>query len=64
MPKYLIIQDNTIVNIIPADSKEDAELLTRSTCIEQDESLPLAIGQFFNGTSWYGPSDNLEAEGE
>jgi hypothetical protein len=64
MPKYSVIFNNKVVNSIVAESKEDAELLTKLTCVEQNESFPYGINYIFDGTNWYFPGENLETKGE
>lgn len=46
--KYAVISDNTIVNVILADSKEVAESVTQLECIEYDEENPVDIGYFWS----------------
>lgn len=66
MPKYCVITENQIVNLIMADSKEDAELLTGTTCIQQNESFPYGIGYAFDGVKWVEPGtqDTVQAGAE
>lgn len=52
MPNYGVVKENAIVNVIVADSKEDAELLTNSMCVEYTSENPLGIGWQWNGTSF------------
>lgn len=60
MPKYAVIQDNSISNVILADSQQDAELLTGSECREINEAFPYGIGWKFDGTNWIDPNIILE----
>lgn len=52
MPKYSVIKDNEVINIIVADSKESAELLTKEECIQINEDFPYGVGSKFDGTVW------------
>jgi predicted P-loop ATPase/GTPase len=47
MAIYAVIEENTVTNVIVADSKEIAEEVTQKVCIEQTEENPLAIGWYF-----------------
>lgn len=38
MPNYAVISGNAVVNIIVADSLEDAEALTNQVCIESEDA--------------------------
>lgn len=56
MTDYAIKENNTIVNVIIADSKEIAEAVSRLEAIEVTPELPLGIGwEFING-SWVAPA--------
>jgi len=48
MPNFAVLQNDLVVNIIIADSAEDAEELTGLKCIEYDPENPVAIS-FING---------------
>lgn len=52
MPKFFVIEDNVITNLIVADSKEDAEILTKATCMEVVEPNRYSIGYVYNGEDW------------
>lgn len=55
MPNYAVIKDNYVVNVIVADSKEDAELLSRGICIEYNSENPAGIGLFWDGNKFINP---------
>lgn len=54
MPNYLVIENNKVVNLIIADSREIAEEATGLEIIESVESLPSIGYTKFNG-SWIPP---------
>lgn len=43
-----ISNDNVVVNVLIANSKEDAELASNATCIEYDENKIASIGDTYN----------------
>lgn len=55
MPKYAVIVNDCIENVIVADSKEDAELLSKKRCEEVNESFNFGAGAKFDGEKWYHP---------
>lgn len=55
MANYAVIQNNKVVNVIVADSKETAEEVTGSTCIEYTETNPAGIGWTYNGSTFEVP---------
>jgi hypothetical protein len=54
MPNYLIIENNIVINMIIADSKEIAELATGLEVIESVSELP-SIGYTRSNGSWIPP---------
>lgn len=59
MPTYAVLKENAVVNVIVADSKEDAELLTNSTCVEYTPENPLGIGWVLEGDKFINPFTKL-----
>jgi len=45
---FAVMSGNTVSNVIVADSKENAELATNSTCVEYTEESPAGIGYSYN----------------
>lgn len=53
MPNFAVLSGNRVMNIIVSDSKEIAESITNSKCIEYDiDSNQAIIGQFWDGTNF------------
>lgn len=50
MPKYAVLNNNKVTNIIMADTLEVAEEVTKSTCIET-EVVHVLIGYTYNETT-------------
>jgi hypothetical protein len=44
MATFAVIQNNIVTNIIVADTKEIAETVTGSTCVEYTDENPAGIG--------------------
>ena len=44
MATFAIIENNIVTNTILADTLEDAQLITNSTCVEFTETPPAGIG--------------------
>ena len=44
MATFAVMNDNTVENIIVADTKEIAEQVTNKTCIEYTDENPAGIG--------------------
>jgi hypothetical protein len=55
MANYAIIQENKVINVIVADTKEVAEAVTGLTCIEYTQQNPAGIGWTWDGTNFIGP---------
>ena len=47
MATYAVIENETVINVIVADSQEIAETVTEKTCIEYTEEAPLGIGWYW-----------------
>lgn len=56
MHKFAVIDNNVVVNIIVADSLEIAENATNKTCVEYQDSDPVLIGWFWDGTNFVKPT--------
>ena len=48
MVNFAVITGNQVTNVIVAETKEDAELVTQSECIEYTDENPAAIGWFYD----------------
>ena len=55
MATYAVILDNTVTNVIVADTQADAELATGATCVEYTDSNPAGIGWTWDGTTFTAP---------
>jgi hypothetical protein len=55
MATFAEIKNGVVTNIIVADTKEIAELVTQSTCIEYTEENPAGIGWTYDGTKFIQP---------
>jgi hypothetical protein len=56
MPNFAVLQNNLVINIIVADSLEDAEMVTGLTCIEYSPDKPVAVGFIHDGTNFEFPA--------
>lgn len=52
---YAVIEDNKVINIIVADSKEIAEQVTNLTCVEYTSDNPAVIGGTYDGSTFTNP---------
>ena len=52
---YAVMSGNNVTNVIVADSKEIAEQVTGSTCIEYTDANPAHIGLKYDGTTFEQP---------
>jgi hypothetical protein len=52
MANYAVIQDGIVTNVIVAESKEIAELVTGLTCVEYTQENPAGIGWSYDGTNF------------
>ena len=55
MTTFAVISEGTVTNIIVADSKEIAEEITGSLCIEYTEENPAHVGLGWDGESFEQP---------
>jgi hypothetical protein len=55
MTNYAVITGNTVSNIIVADTKEIAEQITNSTCVEYTDENPAGIGWTYDGENFIAP---------
>lgn len=57
MPNYFIIENDTIINFIIAESQEIAELVTGLTAIEikEDRDINMQIGSSLIDGNWVRP---------
>lgn len=55
MATFAVLSGNTVSNVIVADSKEIAELVTRAECIEYNTDNPAAIGDTWDGEKFVKP---------
>lgn len=55
MAYYAVINGNQVTNVIVAETKEIAEQVTNSTCVEYTEDNPAAIGWAYDGEKFIAP---------
>jgi hypothetical protein len=55
MATFAVMSGNSVNNIIVADTKEIAEEITNSVCIEYTVENPAGINWLWNGTSFISP---------
>jgi hypothetical protein len=55
MATFAVIDNNTVTNIIVADTKEIAEQVTGLTCIEYTDENPAGIGYTYDGENFIAP---------
>ena len=55
MATFAEIQDGVVTNVIVADTKEIAELVTGLTCVEYTDSNPAGIGWTYDGEKFTAP---------
>jgi len=55
MATFAVIDNNTVTNVIVADTKEIAEQVTSLICVEYTEENPAAIGWTYNGSTFEAP---------
>jgi hypothetical protein len=48
MPKYAVLNGNTVINFIIADSKEIADNVTKLNCVECPPSTKIDVGGVYN----------------
>ena len=55
MANFAVLSGGTVSNVIVADTKEIAEYITGTTCIEYNETNPAGIGWTYDGTTFTAP---------
>jgi len=55
MATFAVMSGDSVSNVIVADTKEIAEEVTGSICIEYTEENPAGIGWTWDGTSFINP---------
>jgi hypothetical protein len=55
MATFAVLSGDSVINIIVADSREIAEEVTRSECIEYTDEKPACIGDVWDGTNFTKP---------
>jgi hypothetical protein len=55
MANFAEIQDGVVTNVIVADTKEIAELVTGLTCVEYTAENPAYIGGTYDGSKFIPP---------
>ncbi len=55
MPIYAVVSNNTVENVIVADSLEIAEAVTTRTCIENTNNQLIAVGYTWDGENFIAP---------
>lgn len=55
MANFAVISGNSVSNVIVADTKEIAEQVIGSACIEYTDENPASIGWTFDGTNFIPP---------
>jgi hypothetical protein len=63
MANYAVMRENLVTNIIVADTKETAEIVTGLTCIEYTQENPAGIGYTWDGIQFINP-ELMVIEGE
>ncbi len=56
MANYAVIQNNKVINIIVANSKEIAQTVTGLTCIEYTNENSVGIGDTWDGSTFTKPT--------
>ena len=56
MSKYVVVSNGFVTNIIVADSKEIAEEVTGSTCVDYPEGKFVKIDWTWDGTTFVDPN--------
>lgn len=55
MAYYAVIDNNKVINTIVAETKEIAELVTNSTCVEFTYEIPAGIGWTYEEEKFIAP---------
>jgi hypothetical protein len=56
MAEYAVVNNSTVINLILADTLEDAELATGLTCVELNEEVSAGIGSTWDGSVFTHPN--------
>jgi len=62
MTNYAVLNNNTVTNVIVADTKEIAETVTGLTCVEYTDENPAGIGYTYDGENFIAPVVEEPAE--
>lgn len=62
MLNFAVINNNIVENVIVADTKEIAELVTNKTCVEYTESNPAGIGWTYENGKFIAPPQPIIEE--
>jgi hypothetical protein len=57
MATFAVLNNNKVINVIIADTKEIAEEVTSSPCIEYTEENPAGIDWTYNGSTFEEPTE-------
>ena len=57
MPRFAVLNNNSVTNLIVADDIETAETVTNQTCVQYDPSLLVAVGWTYDGTNFTDPNE-------
>jgi hypothetical protein len=60
MVNFAVITGNQVTNVIVAETKEDAELVTNAECVEYTDSNPAGIGWIWDGKKFTAPETPTE----
>jgi hypothetical protein len=55
MARFAVINDNKVINVIIADTLEDAVAATGFSCVEDNPEVPAYIGLGWDGVSFEQP---------
>lgn len=53
MKTFAVVSEDTVTNLIVANSREDAELVSGAKCVEYTEENRAYIGGKYDGTKFY-----------
>jgi hypothetical protein len=59
MANFAVMSGNIVSNVIVADTKENAELATNSTCVEYSDAKPAGIGWTYDGKAFIAPPNPI-----
>lgn len=55
MAHFAVLNDNKVINVILADTKENAEIATNYICVEFNDDNPAYIGWVYDGEKFHAP---------